>query len=154
MGLERHVKAVVVYPAVLLPEGLNLGGEGVASPLERAVQNGRALQTERIIVHLLGIAAPVDSDQILRAQKLVLHQPVKVNIVGIAREGREGGIGAVARTGGDKGQKLPVALARRLQKIDKIVGGLAHGADPVGGGQRAQRHEDAAAAVHTINSFL
>ena len=137
LSLEGHVQAVVVDPFVGLTEGVDLVDKFLTAPLEGAAQEQRALLIELCVLNSFGISAPVEGLDLFGLQELFLHQHIQVDEVGVAREGGEGRIGAVAGAGGDEGEKLPIALTRRFQKVHKFVGALSHGADPIGRGQRA-----------------
>ena len=135
--LDGHVEGVVFHPTVILAEGLDLVVELIPAALEGQAQERGALLMDRLVIHLLGIVAPAGLVDLFGLEQLVLGQQIQVNVIGIARKGGVGGVGAVTRAGGDEGEKLPVTLARRFQEVHKRKGALSHGADAVGGGQRA-----------------
>ena len=89
---------------------------------------------QQAVIGLLRIVPPA-SLQVRRSQQALLHQRFRVQKPGVPREGRGRLIGRISKARGRDGQQLPVALARRVQKIDKVPGSPAQIANAVGRGQ-------------------
>ena len=154
MRLERHEQRVVSQPrGVLRAEGGKLRGVAFDPALIGPAQHGEAAHVDRAVVGALLVGAPEDVLDFAFLQQPVADQQIEIDVVGVARKGGEGGVGAVAVAGRPQGKKLPVTLPGRLEEIHKLIRALAHRADPVGGGQGAHGHQDTAAAVHKNQLF-
>ena len=153
--LDRHVQGVVGQPAlVLLQEGLHLFVVPAVAVFKSGAQDGKAAFVDLAVVHIAGVAAPVDALQIAPGQQVIFHQQIQVDEIGVSGEGGEALVGAVALAGGAQGQQLPVLLAGSVEKVSESVGLFSQGADAVVGGQGRDGHEDTAAAIHKHHSFL
>ena len=149
LALDGHKEGVILQPAGVLPaESNNLLCQSLPSVLPGLAQNLETALEDQAVIHPVLFHTPADAFQVRLFQQSLFHQHIQVDKIGVAGKGGEGGIGAVPIAGGAHGQKLPVFLPGGFQKVDKFIGGLAHGADAVGRGQGAHGHQDAAAASH------
>ena len=154
MRLEGHEQRIVFQPrGVLRPEGGKFRGIALDPALIGLAQHGKAAHVDRAVVGALLVRAPEDVLDFAFLQQPVADQQIEINVVGVARKGGEGGVWTVAVTGRPQGKKLPVTLAGTLEKIYETIGALAHRTDPVRGGERAHRHQNAAGSVHDDPSF-
>ena len=69
------------------------------------------------------------------------------NKIRVARKSRAALVRAVAIRSRANGQDLPHALSGQHQKIHKISGSLAHGANAIPARQAGNRHQDTAATL-------
>ena len=113
-------------------------GEGVVGFAEQAV----LIADDGAVVDSAGIALG-GARQVLFGQKTGLHQQVRADQQRLTGKGGETLVGRVAEARGAQGQDLPEMLARAGQEIDKIAGGGAQVADPVGGRERGGMDQDA-----------
>ena len=148
LRLERHVQGVGLHPRPVLPKRFDLVGKALLPAYVCYVEQGQTVFGQTAVIDGAASSAPAERPGLLRLEQPVLHQKIEVDVIGVAREGGEGGVGAVAHAGGTEREKLPVFLPGGFQKVHKFKGAFAHRADPVGGGQRAHRHQHAAAAFH------
>ena len=154
MGLYRHEEGIVLDPLpVFFSERGDLFLILGRAPGKGLPQHREAVIIDAAVVHSGRVAAPGDVFNLRGLQKSVFDQHVQVDIIGVSRKSGEGGIGAVPVAGGAQRQKLPVFLPSRFQKINKLIGALPHGSDPVMGREGAHGHEDTAAAFHFHPSF-
>ena len=162
--LDGHIQAVVGQPVaaqeletvpVIGVRRLIAGHRALLEEiLVRLAQHGKTLVVQRAVVDLCGIAAPVDAGIVLFGQQAVRGQLVKVDEVGVARKGGKALVGAVGVAGGANRQNLPDGLARRGQKVHKVIGRLAHTANAVPAGQAGNRHQNSAATIELHDIFL
>ena len=88
-------------------------------------------------------------------QQSVLYQHIQVDEIGIPGVGGKALIGGVAIAGGAQGQHLPAVLPGGVEKIGKVIGGLAQSPDAVRRRQGKYRHQNAAATIHmSVNSLI
>ena len=153
VALHRHVQRVVGQPRILPGKGLHRRPVPVPAPPEGPAQHGKPVFVDPAEVHMTGVAAPVDALQLGAFQQAVGDQQIQVDEVGVPGEGGKALVGAVPIAGGTEGQKLPVGLARGLQKVGEGVGLLSQSADAVGGGEGGDMQKDAAGAVHVHHAF-
>ena len=149
VALDGHEERVVVEPGgVGLRELHDLRVVAVPAAFARAGEQVEAVRVEGAVVHVRGVAPPVGPLDLVRCEQAALHQVVEVDQVGVAGKGRRALIGGVAVARGAQGQHLPPGLVGLDQPVDPLAGGLAHGADAVGRGQRGHGHDDAARTFH------
>ena len=155
MALAGHEERVVREPARVFAFE---GGDGLAVALPSARlgarEHGKAALVNFPVVDVSGIVSPVGSGDFTGGQQAVRSQLVEVNEVGIAGVGGKALVRGVSVACRPEGQHLPVALARCVQKIGKVIGGPAERADPVRGREGIHRHQDAAASFHSKHHLL
>ena len=152
-ALERHIQGIVLNPRVRIAEFAH--GVRVALPAaqEGAVEQVEAHAVLEAVVHARAVRLPVDGVDLLLRQEAVLPQQIEVNEIGVARVRAEALIGAVAVARRADGEKLPVVLPGRLQKVGEVIGCLAKCADPIGGGQRGDVHQNSTGSHEFVPSF-
>ena len=154
MALARHEQGIVWEPALIC---LHEGGHGLAAALpvtlEGLAQQVEALFVDAAVVHMTGIAAPLAPAALGLGQQTVGDEQLGVNVVGVTGVGGEALVGGIPVAGRAKRQHLPVALARRVEEIRKIVCRLPQRADPVGGGQGGDGHQNTTGTFHGNKSL-
>ena len=100
-----------------------------------------------------GVIAPVEGLDVFLCEEPVFDEELEVDEVGVAGEGRETRVGAVAEAGRAEGQDLPVLLAGFFQKVRKSERLFAEGPDAVLRGQGRDGKQDTAATFHDTFSF-
>ena len=139
--LQRHEQRIILQPLGIFAAERTEGTIG-REPGVGFTQKGIAGVEQPSVVH--SGAVPTDFIQILFCQQFFFVQNIRVNKVGIAGDGGRGLVGAVAVGGGIERQYLPALLTAFIQEIDEVKGTASEGADSVGRGQAAYRHENAA----------
>src|SRR5262249_46305382 len=137
--LQRHKKGVIIEPdrvsTLEAIKGLfERRGAARLKTLPRLGENAVLERDDGAVVDALGREA--SAGEIGRLQESVLHQQLRADEVGIAREGGEALIGGVAVAGGTERQDLPPLLARPRQGIHPSTCGRTQVADAVRSGQR------------------
>ena len=133
------------------------GGQNRASqrPGQSAPEHGEAALINPSVVHIPGIGSPVLALHLIPGQQPVLDQQLQVDEIRIARIGGKALVGGVAVAGGAQRQHLPAVLPGGVEKIGKVIGGLAQSPDAVGRRQGKYRHQNAAATIHmSVNSLI
>ena len=156
MALAGHVQGIVRQPAAVLRLK---GGHLRLIPLPASVlgllQHGEAALINPSVVHVPGIGSPVLALHLIPGQQPVLDQQLQVDEIGIPGVGGKALIGGVAIAGGAQRQHLPAVLPGGVEKIGKVIGGLAQSPDAVGRRQGKYRHQNAAATIHmSVNSLI
>ena len=156
MALAGHVQGVVRQPAAVLRlKGGHLCLVPDPAPVLGLLQHGEAALVDLSVVHVPGFGAPVLALHLIPGQQPVLYQHIQVDEIGIPSVGGKALIGGVAIAGGAQGQHLPAALPGGVEKIGKVIGGLAQSPDAVGRRQGKYRHQNAAATIHmSVNSLI
>ena len=159
--LDGHVQAVIRQPCVrqkaepipVVPVGGVVPRHGTLfqKVLIGHAQHRKALVVDGAVVHLVGVAAPVQCGVIGLFQKPVRRQQIQIDEIGVARKGGTALVGTVGVAGGGHRQNLPDALPRRRQKVHKLSGGRAERADAVAARQAGNGHQNAAAALELHN---
>ena len=154
MALAGHKQGVIRQPAAVC---LLEGGHGLAAalpaPLEGLVQQVEPLFIDAAVVHIPGIAAPLAPAALRSGQQTVGDQQLGVDVVGVPGVGRKALVRRIAVAGGAKRQHLPVALARRVEEIREIIRRLPQRADPIGGRQRGDGHQNTTGTFHSSTSL-
>ena len=154
MTLVRHEQGIVREPALIC---LHEGGHGLTIPLPAALkglaQQVEALFIDAAVVHMAGVTAPLAPAALGLGQQTVGDEQLGVNVVGVTGVGGEALIGRISVAGRAKRQHLPVALTRRVEEIRKIVCRLPQRANPVGGGQGGDGHQNTTGTFHGNKSL-
>ena len=156
MALAGHVQGVIRQPAAVLRlEGGHRLPVPDPAPVLGLLQHGEAAFVDLSVVHVPGFGAPVLALHLIPGQQPVLDQQLQVDEIRIARIGGKALIGGVAVAGGAQRQHLPAALPGGVEKIGKVIGGLAQSPDAVRRRQGKYRHQNAAATIHmSVNSLI
>ena len=141
MPLERHKQRIFMYPAfVLLNECVNRRAVALkAAPFGR-LQHAETIKVYLLVIHAPRVIAPVHAFNLAALKQAVLNKHIKVNKIRIARRGGKALVRRIAVACRPKGQHLPRAPARGLQKIGKPICLAPKRADTVGRRQRKYRH--------------
>ena len=154
MALAGHEQGVVRQPTGI---GRGKGGHRLAvplpAPLECLMQQVKPLLVDAAVVHVAGVAAPLAAAALALGQQAVGDEQLGVDEIGIARVGGKALVRRIAIAGGPQRQHLPVALARCLQEVREVVGRLSQRADPVGGGQGGDGHQNTTGTFHSSTSL-
>jgi len=147
--LERHEEREVVEPlGMLRPEGLELGARlGRRLGLEALRRTREAVELEaddRSVVDALVVER--HAGEVARVQPTGALEPLERDQVGVAGEGGEALVRAVAVAGGAERHHLPGALPRLGQEVDPALGVRAELTDAEGAGERGRVEQDAGAA--------
>ena len=153
--LQRHEQGVVRQPECVVRQKLLIIRRGLGQQTGAgAAQDGIALLVQYTIVDAVGRALPINVAVLLGRKQPGLGQLVKINKVGVAREGRERLIGTIAIAGGAHRQDLPVVLPCRMQEVHKFTGRSPHGTDAAGGRQAGNRQQNTAGSHKNTDLFL
>ena len=149
MALAGHVQGVIRQPAAVLRlKGGHLCLVPFPAPVLGLLQHGEAAFVDLSVVHIPGFGAPVLLLHLALFQQPVLYQHIQVDEIGIPGVGGKALIGGVAIAGGAQGQHLPAVLPGGVEKIGKVIGGLAQSPDAVRRRQGKYRHQNAATTIH------
>ena len=155
MTLAGHVQGIVLQPAaVLLPEGGHSLGVTLPAPLFGDGQHLEAAFVDLAVVHIPRLGAPLAAGDLALLQQTVGHQHVQVDKVGVSGKGGKALIRGIAVAGGAKGQHLPIVLARGVEEVGEIIGGLAQCADAIGGRQGGDGHQNTTGTFHSSDLSL
>ena len=166
-ALQRAVKGIVIQPFLVV---CNIGLEGVAVCIVRSLcpffirmQRKRAVfistaqkritkPIDPVIVHVGGMCAEFKligffSGEISRSDELL-----KIDKIGISREGRKRLIRRVTISGLPQGQDLPPGLAGFRKKVNETIGFRRKAADSVFRRKAGDRKQDTAGPFHGISS--
>ena len=154
---DCHVQAVIWQPGIAQKgKTVPVIAVGGIVPRHRALlqkcgvclaQHLVALLVQQGIVTVIGVGAPIFFGVIFRLQQAIRSQLIQVNKIRVARKSRAALVRAVAIRSRANGQDLPHALSGQRQKIHKISGSLAHGANAIPARQAGNRHQDTAATL-------
>ena len=154
---DCHVQAVIRQPGIAQKgKTVPVIAVGGIVPRHRALlqkcgvclaQHLVALLVQQGIVTVIGVGAPIFFGVIFWLQQAIRSQLIQVNKIRVARKSRAALVRAVAIRSRANGQDLPHALSGQHQKIHKISGSLAHGANAIPARQAGNRHQDTAATL-------
>ena len=129
---QGHKHGIIFHPVPVIPtECRHFAQQLHIRTVKCTTQNRKTGLCQLLIIHAIRIFSYICILQILLGQQTHLCQHIKINKIWIACCRREALVRAVTKAGLSKGQYLPVGLAAITQKINKIVGILAHGANAV-----------------------
>ena len=144
-----HVHGVVGQPAaVFFHEFRNFRCIAFPALCLCLGQYGEAVVVNAGVVNVGSVVVPLDALQVICFQQTVLDQHIQIDEVRVACVGGKALVGGVAVAGGACGQDLPPGLLGFYQKVDEIIGCLAHGTDTVGGGQGGNGQQNAGTSDH------
>ena len=122
---------IVLCPEVVGHEGIHFGAVSLEAIFKCLPENFPAIFLYFSVVNGLRVVSPVKGLHIVPLQEAVLNEEIQINEIGVARKGRERGIGAVAVTRRPEREHLPVFLAGLLQKVGKMIGLFSQSTDAV-----------------------
>ena len=102
------------------------------APVKCFFQHSEALRIEPPVIYIPRIYPGAAGVRLVPCQQAVLYQEVQINEIGIPGKGGKALVGGVAEARLAQGQHLPAPLTGGVEKVGKVVGGPAQGADAVG----------------------